>query len=139
MAEGTIYVAPGTYEENVYVETESLTLLGYDPNGTEPVSLPIIDGNDLGPCLTLNSNSVARGFVLTGGESTFSCRGHDVTLSHCLLVGNQSTDPNAGVIDIAGQQCGVDPLHGQRQSGHVHFPFIPVPCLCTTRLFGVWI
>ena len=99
-AGSTLHIAPGTYEENVYVETEDLTLLGYDPNDTEPVTLPIIDGNGLGPCLTIDSNSVALGFVLTGGESTFSCRGHDVTLSHCLLVGNQSTDPNVGVIDI---------------------------------------
>ena len=112
MVGGTIHVAPGTYEENVLVETEGLTLLGYDPNGTEPVTLPIIDGNGLDSCLTIDSNSVARGFVLTGGESAFSCRGHDVTLSHCLLVGNQSTDPNVGVIDITDQQYCHDSLYG---------------------------
>ena len=83
------------------IEAKPLTLLGLDPNETTPVSLPILNATGLGSCLTLGSNSVVRGFVLTGGESALSCHGHDITISHCLLVGNQVSDVNVGVIDIS--------------------------------------
>ena len=105
-----VVVRAGAYYESLVLPGRSLSLLGYDPNDCNvPCSYPVIDVYDcnlISPAISIGTPSAdaniwVSGLVLTGNGVALSCHGCDVLVSHCLLVGNQSTDPNVGVIDIA--------------------------------------
>lgn len=83
-----IRVHEGRYYEQLDFLGKTLDLVGLDPCGVDPVSLPILDANGLGCGLSVDSNSLIIGLVLTGGSSALLCENCEVTLAHCLLVGN---------------------------------------------------
>ena len=79
-----IYVGPGTYEEEVEVEKDDITLLGAGPGKT------IIDAGGEYAALTLaGDDCTVEGFSLTGGEShgLYVKDGHH-DISRCLIYGN---------------------------------------------------
>lgn len=79
-----IYVAAGTYEEEVELELDNVTLLGAGPGKT------IIDADGEYAALSLSGDDcTVEGFSLTGGEShgLYVKDGHH-NVSRCLIYGN---------------------------------------------------
>ena len=99
-----VRVYAGRYEEQIVFPPRCIRLMGYDPNSTSPESLPIIDANDMGSVVSFfregeDPNASLSGFVLTRGDGVVYCEGRSPILTHCLLVGNRSGDPNTGMIE----------------------------------------
>lgn len=102
----TILVRPGTYRENIDFLRKNLRLIGRDPNDPTQSSWPVIEGTRNGPVVRFsggqNPQCLLRGFVITRGEGqpagAVLCQEADPTITHCLIVGNRSTDPNGAAV-----------------------------------------
>jgi len=101
-----VVIGPGQYVGPLHLAGRSIELTGIesdDPNGW---SWPVIHAGAAGPVVRLEGAKdtivTLRGLVLTGGEGdkagAIYCSGSQLSLSHCLIVGNQATDPGGGAV-----------------------------------------
>ena len=78
----TIEVDSGTYVENIVVD-KSLTIVGDGSSDT------IIDGNAAGPVVNITADkTVLSGFNITGGTTGIFISGENVTVTYCVVSGN---------------------------------------------------
>ena len=118
---GTIHVLPGVYEENVTVSGDHnhITLAGAGAD------LTIIDGNQAGPCLTLNGvqDAALRDMTVRNGKADWGggirCAGSQATIASVIATQNASTGDGAGIGVAFGSQVTVSncTLRGN-SSGH---------------------
>jgi hypothetical protein len=109
----TILVHPGTYRENIDLLGKNLQLIGMDPNDPNRTSWPVIEGTGAGPVVRFECGEgpkcLLMGFVITGGKSlpagAILCDGAGPTLTHCLIVGNRSTDPDGAIVYCEDSQA----------------------------------
>jgi Leucine-rich repeat (LRR) protein len=113
-----IFVHPGTYHENIDCLGKDIQLIGAGPNGPGAPPYPVIEAVQAGPVVRCSGRSgqarLLSGFVITGGRDgtagAILARDTNLTLSHCLLVGNRTTDPNGAALyasdsDIVATNC----------------------------------
>ena len=97
-----VVVRPGHYFETINFLGKNLTVTGLDPCEPGPVGFPVIAGNDQDAAVNFTQgedpNCTLEGFVISGGHGAILCRGSSPTIQHCLIVGNQSFDPNRTAI-----------------------------------------
>jgi predicted outer membrane repeat protein len=118
-----VIVREGTYWEQINFLDKAITVTGFDPNGSQPGSYPIIDGAGVGPVVTFASccpytydagsalgcastgpQPTLMGFVITGGgganayASAIACRNRSPLISNCVIVGNRSGQAHGGAI-----------------------------------------
>ena len=97
-----IVVRPGHYFETISFLGKNLTVTGLDPCEPDPVGFPVITGNDQDAAVNFTQgedpNCTLEGFVISGGHGAILCQGSSPTIQHCLIVGNQSFDPNRTAI-----------------------------------------
>ena len=101
----SITVLPGTYRENIDLLRKSLDLMGMDPNDPNGGPCAVIEGADPGPVVRFNgfpSKDTLTGFVVTQGNDWLAgaiyCKDAGPTITHCLIVGNRSIDPNGAAV-----------------------------------------
>jgi len=98
-AEGVcIRVASGTYHESLDFLGKNLQLMGFDPNASDEIAYPVIEGNNLDPIVSFvngeNRSCVLDGFVLTRGFGAILCVDASPTITHCVMAGNGLLNPN---------------------------------------------
>lgn len=84
----TVWVAPGTYVENVVLPANDVTLSGTNPNDWAVVEATVIDGNQAGACVAFLPNasqglSTLRGFTLTNGSTGIEAS--ELGAEHCII------------------------------------------------------
>ena len=102
----TVLVHKGTYYENIDFSGKQIELTGIDPNESDVIDFPAIDGNGTGPVVSFthgeDPNCTMTGFVITRGEGDLVggiyCQGSSPTIANCLIVGNRVSDPNGAAI-----------------------------------------
>jgi hypothetical protein len=102
----TILVESGTYRENIDFLYKSIQVIGRDPNDPTRSSRPVIEGTGSSPVVHISggqrSQCLLTGFVITGGQGrpagAILCQGGSPTITHCLIVGNRSTDPSGAAV-----------------------------------------
>lgn len=102
----SIIVEPGTYRENIDLVGKNIRVIGMDPNHPGRGTWPVIEAAGGGPVVRftggLDSRCVLTGFVITAGIGTpagaILCEGAGPTMTHCLIVGNRSLDPNGAIV-----------------------------------------
>ncbi len=113
-AEGaTIIVHSGIYREDIDLLGKDIHLMAMDPNDPTSAPYPVIEGTGAGPVVRFNSGEglacTLTGFVITAGKGqpagAILCDGASPTLTHCLIVGNRSTDPAGAVIYCVDSQA----------------------------------
>jgi parallel beta-helix repeat protein len=92
-----IAVSGGTYKDNIYFKGKSLTLTSTNPDNP---SATIIEGTEAGSVITIDSNSVIKGFTIT--SKNVDCRGIYVkdaspTIENCTIIDNQTTGSGGGI------------------------------------------
>ncbi|MCA9653777.1 MAG: right-handed parallel beta-helix repeat-containing protein [Myxococcales bacterium] len=99
-----VRICPGTYVETLSIAHDLQLVSEGGPTVTT------IDGNDGGPTVSVGAGTVSiTGLTITGGSSVglgggLSITGTDpVTVTDCLIVGNQSSD-GAGIYTYSGAQ-----------------------------------
>ena len=99
-----VRICPGTYVETLSIAHDLQLVSEGGPTVTT------IDGNDGGPTVSVGAGTVSiTGLTITGGSSVglgggLSITGTDpVTVTDCLIVGNQSSD-GAGIYTSSGAQ-----------------------------------
>jgi hypothetical protein len=116
----SIFVHPGTYRENIDCLGKDIQLIGTGPNGPGEPPYPVIEAAQAGPVVRFSGRQgqprLLSGFVITGGRDgtagAILTRDTNLTLSHCLLVGNRITDPNGAALyasdsDILATNCAI--------------------------------
>lgn len=101
-----LVIAPGTYVGPLNLAGKSIELTGLDPNDPNCWSWPVIDAGGAGPVIRFNggedASALLKGLVLTGGRGdkagAIHCSGGGLSVSNCLIVGNQATDPSGGAV-----------------------------------------
>ena len=96
-----IHVTPNTYYQTLDFLGKSILVTGLDPNA--PLAdFPVIDGNDSDVAISFssdeNATSCLEGFTIQNSRIAVLCDQASPILSHCIIVGNHSNDPNAGAI-----------------------------------------
>lgn len=85
-----IVVRPGTYYENIHLLNKRVQLVGDDPNA---FGIPTIMGDYSSPTIVINgSQDVTHGisgFVITGGINGINCHASNLTVTHCVIAGNE--------------------------------------------------
>jgi hypothetical protein len=97
----SVLVYPGIYLENIFIQTNNLTIVSqeYFTNNPAYIDSTVIDGRQLSFCIRIYSNTqgiVVRGFSITNGKSTGG--GGGVSLStnssssivNCNIYGNKA-------------------------------------------------
>ena len=96
-----IQVAAGTYYETLDFLGKPLQITGMDPN-TPWAALPVIDCNGQGIAVNFSSGEDAysslTGFTIQNSVVAILCDQSSPTISHCVIVGNRSSDPNEGAV-----------------------------------------
>lgn len=103
---GMVVVLSGMYWETVDFEGKNIEVTSFDPElyPCGPQSYPVIDGNDQGSVVTFvngeTANAKLSGFMITRGLSDMGsgilCIGSHPRISHCIVVGNRTSDTNFG-------------------------------------------
>ncbi|MDD5454761.1 MAG: choice-of-anchor L domain-containing protein, partial [Candidatus Ratteibacteria bacterium] len=93
----TIEVAEGTYKGNINFKGKSLTLTSDSAN-------TIIEGTETGSVVTIDTNSILKGFTITSGN--VDCRGIYIieaspTIENCTVMGNKTTEKGSGILSTA--------------------------------------
>jgi len=110
----TVIVRGGTYRECIEFLGRSITVTSLDPDERPmPRPYPVIDANYAGTAVTFDrgedSNCVLAGFVITRGEGGRTggvrCEGSSPTVAHCLIVGNQGSNPYRAAIYCTGSDA----------------------------------
>jgi hypothetical protein len=101
-----IITAPaGTYAENINFRGKNITLQSADPTSAGAVAATIIDGNDLGACVTFagtETGAVLDGFTITDGRGTSNKGGgiHGAgatgTVRRCVIHACEAVGSGAG-------------------------------------------
>jgi len=101
----SIVVHPGTYREDIDSLYKNLHLIGMNPDHPEGGPGAVIEGTGTGPVVHFrgsDSDSSLTGFIITGGNggpaAALYCDGASPVISHCLIVGNRTTDPDGAVV-----------------------------------------
>ena len=88
----TIQVSEGTYYEHIQITDKHITLTSTNPDDPEVVGNTIIDGNDTGTVVTLNSGasaSIVAGFTIRNGISSTHVKGvycsGEAVFKSCIL------------------------------------------------------
>lgn len=103
-----VIVKPGTYNENIALSDEGITLTSTDPNDANIVASTVIDGGGNGGVVTFNNDcSVLTGFTITNGysEAGFGggifcngqCEEAAPTISHCIITRNSAAAAGGGI------------------------------------------
>jgi len=101
-----LVIGPGTYAGPLDLAGKSMEFTGIDPNDPNGYSWPVLDAGGAGPVIRFSggedAGGVLKGLVLTGGRGdkagAIHCSGSRLSISNCLIVGNQATDPNGGAV-----------------------------------------
>ncbi len=125
----SIFVRPGTYRENINCLGKDIQLVGTSPNGSAEPPYPVIEAAQAGPAVRFSGRKgqprLLSGFVITGGRDgtagALLARDTSLTLSHCLLAGNRTTDPNGAALyasdsDIVATNCTIADNSGGPES-----------------------
>jgi ribosomal protein L24 len=96
----TIVVSQGKYRGNINFKGKSITLTSTAPLDSDVVSKTIIEGTEKGSVVTIDSNSILKGFTITSKD--LDCRGIYVqnaspTIENCTIIDNQTTSYGGGV------------------------------------------
>ncbi len=102
----SILVRPGTYRENIDFLRKNIRVIGRDPNDPTRSSWPVLEGTGNGPVVRFSggqrSQCLLTGFVITAGQGrpagAIYCEDASPTITHCLIVGNHSTDPDGAAV-----------------------------------------
>ncbi len=94
-----VIVMPGTYEEDIDFDGNSITVTSLDPNDPAVVAATIIDGN--ANAVTFNSeegpDSVLTGFTIEDANRGIYCYLSSPTVSNCVIKDNQTSGSGAGM------------------------------------------
>ena len=97
-----IMVRPGTYFESIDFRGKNLTVTGLDPCEPNQVTFPVLYGDDQNTVVQFahgeDPNCTLEGFIISQGNGAILCDGSSPTITHCLIAGNRSTDPNRGAV-----------------------------------------
>jgi predicted outer membrane repeat protein len=103
----TVQVAAGTYAENVTWANKSLILRGAGPG------LSIIDGGQIGACLTISSDANIAGFTIQNGKAPTLYSGGGInhtqgnfTVANCAFTGNTAPTGHGGAINNLAADAG---------------------------------
>ena len=102
----SVFVSDGTYWETIDFKGKNIKVTGLGVRDTrgEIRSYPVIDGSNEGPVVSFtqgeNPNAELSGFTITRGlydvGSAILCLDSHPTITHCLVVGNRTTDLDFG-------------------------------------------
>jgi hypothetical protein len=109
----TVFVHAGAYYETVDLLGKRVTLTGFDPADPNAAAWPVIDANGAGPVVSLThgegSDCRLAGLVLTGGSNRVAaavyCFRSSPTITNCLIVGHQATDPTGSIVYCTGSDA----------------------------------
>jgi len=97
-----IIVRPGYYFETIDFLGKNLTVTGIDPCEPNLLDFPVINGNEKDTVVHFtqgeDANCTLEGFIISRGNGAILCDRSSPTITHCLIVGNRTTDPNRGAI-----------------------------------------
>ena len=118
IANDTIIVLPGTYNENIDFSKPDRTLCGIDPDNWELVARTIIKATDTSsPTVhiddsesTISNTTILEGLTITGGWGGIKCEDASPIISNCLIWKNKKqscysgcpADLNGGGISLSG-------------------------------------
>jgi hypothetical protein len=101
----SITVHPGTYRESLDSLGKSIHLMGTDPCNPCGGPCAVIEGADTRPAVRFTGVTAPcslTDFVITRGKGqpagAIHCDGASPTITHCLIVGNRSSDPNGAAV-----------------------------------------
>ncbi len=104
----TIIVSSGTYYELIDFIGKAITVTSTDPNDWTVIALTTNDANDPSEYVVTfqdseDSNSILKGFVITGGDLGIYCNDASPTISNCVIKSNGSgIYQGAGIFDSNG-------------------------------------
>jgi hypothetical protein len=100
----SIIVHPGTYRESLDLLGKSIHLKAVNPDAPGAGPCAVVEGTGAAPVVRFSgspSPCSLTGFVLTRGKgqpAALDCDGASPAITHCLIVGNRSNDPNGAVV-----------------------------------------
>jgi len=121
----TVIVRPGVYLENVNFNGKAITVRSTEPLDWDIIKSTIIDANQNGTCVTFDSNegsnSILKGFTLTGGAGTDAncgqwsgraggailCWDSAATILNCIMKNNGAMDDDDELEYGAGYGGGI--------------------------------
>jgi hypothetical protein len=109
----SILVQPGVYHESIDLLGKNVSLIGMDPNSPAALDWPVIEGTGNGPVVRVAGGQLPQclltGFVITAGQggpgAAILCDGASPTVTHCVIVGNRTMDPNGAAVYCRGSQA----------------------------------
>ena len=96
----TIAVSKGKYQGNINFKGKSITLISTDSDNPNAVAKTIIEGTESGSVITIDRNSVLRGFTIT--SKNLDCRGVYIKnaspkIENCTIIDNQTIGRGGGI------------------------------------------
>ncbi|MDH4202971.1 MAG: S8 family serine peptidase [Phycisphaerae bacterium] len=105
-----ITVAPGTYEENIYIPGKNITLRSRDPNDWNAVAETMISGTPGRPVVTFNGTERSArllGLTVTGGMSDsgggIQGSGTKAAIEKCIIRSNTASGSGGGIHAVRGR------------------------------------
>jgi len=92
-----VIVSPGRYVENIDFLRKGITLQSSDPDDAAIVAATIIDGGQIGPCVTMHNvrQCALRGFTITNGTAGAFGGGIYCNRTTVLIAGNRIVNNHA--------------------------------------------
>lgn len=109
-SDGTvILVRPGQYQGPVSFQGKAVQVIGADPNLPDLSEYPVIVGDETGPVIRFDSEETSDtmliGFQISGSQGGIVCKNSSPTVSHCMVTGVRTFDPNLGAVQLIDSQA----------------------------------
>lgn len=107
--EDLIVIYPGTYYENLLINSKNLALISTDPYDSNIVETTIIDGNNFGSVInTINSDCLFKGLSIKNGRGLkgggIYSQGGNLKVKKCIITNNKTLSGFESISDYPPPQ-----------------------------------